>query len=94
MRATPRTNRILSGITYHFTLTRAEPGCRSFAVGATSDPLMWQVEERFVERFGERFEDAAACDTHQERVASSEWGRATSDIERRYLVIELQPLSV
>jgi quinol monooxygenase YgiN len=67
----------------HLALTRAEPGCRSFAVTATSDPLMWQVEERF--------EDAAACDTHQERVASSEWGQATSDIERRYLVITTVP---
>ncbi len=65
----------------HLALTRAEPGCRSFNVTATSDPLVWQVEECF--------EHAVAFEAHQERVASSEWGQATSGIERCYSVIGL-----
>jgi GNAT superfamily N-acetyltransferase/quinol monooxygenase YgiN len=62
----------------HISLTRAEPGCRSFNVTTTSDPMIWQVEERF--------EHAAAFEAHQERVASSAWGHATLGIERRYSV--------
>ena len=60
----------------HLALTRAEPGCCSFNVTTTSNPLMWQVEESF--------EHAAAFEAHRERVASSEWGQATLGIERRY----------
>lgn len=65
----------------HLALTRAEPGCRSFNVTTTSNPLIWQVEESF--------EHAAAFEAHQKRVASSEWGRATAGIERNYSVIRL-----
>ncbi|TFC00202.1 GNAT family N-acetyltransferase [Cryobacterium sp. MDB2-33-2] len=65
----------------HLALTRAEPGCLSFNVTRTSNPLVWQVEERF--------EHASAFEAHQERVASSEWGHATAGIERRYSVIGL-----
>ncbi|MGD8194147.1 putative quinol monooxygenase [Herbiconiux sp. P18] len=60
----------------HIELTRAEPGCLSFEVAATDDPLVWTVEERFAS------EDAFA--THQARVAASEWGRSTAGIERQY----------
>lgn len=31
----------------HIELTRAEPGCISFAVDATDDPLVWTVDEEF-----------------------------------------------
>ncbi|HEY1135493.1 MAG TPA: antibiotic biosynthesis monooxygenase [Nocardioides sp.] len=62
----------------HVALTRAEPGCRSFAVTPTDDPLVWQVDECFT--------DAAAFRAHQARVAASEWGVATARIERRYRV--------
>ena len=64
----------------HIWLTRAEPGCRSFNVTMTSDSMMWQVEERF--------EHAAAFEAHQQCVAGSAWGHATSGIERRYSVTE------
>ncbi|MEV7606084.1 antibiotic biosynthesis monooxygenase [Paenarthrobacter sp. NPDC089322] len=60
----------------HINLTRAEPGCLSFEVNPTQNPLIWQVDEQF--------KDAAAFRAHQQRVAESEWGRATADIERRY----------
>ena len=63
----------------HFSLSRAEPGCRSFNVTTTSNPLIWQVEKCF--------EHAPAFEAHQERVAGSTWGHATSEIERRYSVI-------
>ncbi len=62
----------------HVELTRAEPGCLSFQVRPTGDPRVWQVDECFA--------DAAAFAAHQERVASSRWGRATAGIERRYAV--------
>ena len=63
--------------------TRQEPGCLSFAVTATADPLVWAVEEWFA--------DAEAYRSHQERVAGSDWGRLTAGIERRY-TIEIQPV--
>ena len=59
-------------------MTRDEPGCRSFNVTTTNNPLIWQVEEPL--------EDSAAFEAHQERVAGSAWGHATSGIERRYSV--------
>ncbi|WP_156760299.1 putative quinol monooxygenase [Microbacterium karelineae] len=60
----------------HIELTRAEPGCVSFAVEQTADPLVWAVAERFADR--------DAFSSHQERVAASEWGRATAGIPREY----------
>lgn len=60
----------------HMELTRVEAGCISFSVAPTADPLVWQVDELF--------RDAAAFRVHQERVATSDWWRATAGIERRY----------
>jgi quinol monooxygenase YgiN len=60
----------------HLMLTRAEPGCISFQVRQTDDPLVWQVDEEFI--------DATAFAAHQERVANSDWGRLTAEITRRY----------
>lgn len=62
----------------HIILTRAEPGCLSFHVTPTTDPLVWDVAERF--------EDDTVFAAHQARVATSEWGRATAGIERRYTI--------
>lgn len=62
----------------HVVLTRQEPGCLLFEVAATEDPLIWTVEERFTGR--------SAFEAHQARVASSQWGRVTAGIERRYTV--------
>ena len=62
----------------HIELTRAEPGCVSFDVRQSDDPLGWQVDEYFTD------DDAFA--QHQERAASSEWGTRTAGIERRYVV--------
>ncbi len=60
----------------HIELTRAEPGCVSFRVEQTSNPLVWQVDEQFT--------DADAFASHQARVKSSDWGQVTAAIERHY----------
>lgn len=62
----------------HVSLTRAEPGCVSFEVRPTADPLVWAVSERF--------DGEAAFAAHQRRVAGSRWGEATAAIERRYTI--------
>jgi quinol monooxygenase YgiN len=69
---------VLQHLPLHVELTRAEPGCESFEVRQTDDPLVWQVDERFT--------DTAAFEAHQARVAASEWGRVTAGIERRYTI--------
>ncbi|BDA63829.1 nuclear transport factor 2 family protein [Actinomyces capricornis] len=60
----------------HIAASLAEPGCLSFDVHPTDDPLIWEVHEVFA--------DAAAFRSHQERAATSEWGTVTHGVERRY----------
>lgn len=55
-------------------LARAEAGCLHVDVKPTEDPREWTVSELFV--------DQAACDAHQARIWTSEWGQATSGIAR------------
>ena len=62
----------------HLRLSRAEPGCLTFAVTPTADPLIWQVDETFADR--------AAFEAHQARSRASEWGRASAHIPRHYTV--------
>lgn len=69
---------VVANLAEHIALTRAEPGCRSFDVIATSDPFVWEVEEYF--------ENEQTFRAHQERGAISGWGRLTAEIERRYSV--------
>ncbi|PWK62789.1 quinol monooxygenase YgiN [Roseicyclus mahoneyensis] len=64
----------------HIRLTRAEPGCLSFEVTQSDDPLIWQVEERFADR--------AAFDAHQSRTAASGFAAATVGIMRDYKITE------
>lgn len=65
----------------HLRLTRAELGCIFFDVTQTDDPLVWRVEELFVDR--------AAFDFHQQRTRASEWFTATSTIPRDYEIVTL-----
>lgn len=61
----------------HITLTRAEPGCLKFEV--TEDPNdrnKWHVSEIF--------ETEDAFEAHQTRVKSSEWGKISTPLERRF----------
>ncbi len=60
----------------HIRLTRAEPGCLRFEVLPTSDPMVWTVEETFV--------DQHAFEAHQARTRSSEWAHETASIRREY----------
>nr|RZI34509.1 hypothetical protein BJQ95_03206 [Cryobacterium sp. SO1] len=55
-----------------------EPGCISFSVASTVDPMVWQVDECF--------QDSSALKAHQDHVAGSDWGRVTAGIERRYAI--------
>jgi quinol monooxygenase YgiN len=64
----------------HIRLTRAEPGCLSFEVRQSADPLVWDVAEVFSNR--------AAFEAHQARAAASAWGQATKGIERHYVITE------
>lgn len=64
----------------HIRLTRAEPGCLSFEVRQSVDPLVWEVAEVFSDR--------TAFEAHQERTAASAWGQATKGIERQYVITE------
>lgn len=62
----------------HTRLSRAEPGCLSFAVEPTADPLVWQVDEAF--------RDAEAFAAHQVRGKASAWGQATTGIRRAFTI--------
>ena len=58
----------------HMRLSRAEPGCRSFDVWQTADPLVWRVEECF--------DDPAALEAHRARTRASAWWAATASVRR------------
>lgn len=60
----------------HITLSRAEPGCLWFRVDQSADPLIWTLDEGFV--------DAAAFAAHQARTRASVWGRVTGLIKRDF----------
>ena len=66
----------------HMRLSRLEPGCLSFDVTQTDDPLIWDVRESF--RTREDF------DAHQTRTRASEWFNATRHILRDFRVEELR----
>lgn len=62
----------------HTRLSRAEPGCLSFEVTPTDDPVMWEVMETF--RTQEDF------NAHQARTRASAWFEATKTILRDFRV--------
>lgn len=65
----------------HVRLTRAEPGCRAFAVTQNPrDPTRFDVAERF--------RDRAAFEAHQRRSAASAWGAASRHLERHYSITD------
>jgi quinol monooxygenase YgiN len=65
----------------HLALSRAEPGCLTFDVSPTDDPLIWEVMEAF--RTREDF------DAHQARTRASPWFAATRTILRDFRMEEL-----
>ncbi len=64
----------------HRQLSLAEEGCLHFSVTQTADPLVWRVEESFV--------DQEAFNIHQQRVKASIWGEKTLGIPRDYKIVE------
>ena len=67
----------------HIRLTLAESGCLSFKVWQTDDPLVWGVEESFI--------NTSAFSHHQKRTRASAWWTATSAIPRSYEITGLEP---
>ncbi|MEN9410722.1 MAG: hypothetical protein RL216_2696 [Pseudomonadota bacterium] len=66
----------------HEAATRAEPGCLSFRIDDTDDPLIFDVTESF--------RDRPAFDAHQARTRDSAWFAATRSILRDFRVEELR----
>ena len=64
----------------HIRLSRAEPGCLTFNVDPTDDPLVWRLDESFTDR--------AAFAAHQVRTQASEWFRATAHLMRDFRVTD------
>ena len=69
----------------HIRLSRAEPGCLKFNVDPTDDPLVWRLDEAFVDR--------QAFDAHQTRTRDSVWFRVSASLKRDFQVVDDQPLS-
>ena len=65
----------------HIRLSRAEPGCVSFNVEATENPLVWRLDESFV--------DHDAFKAHQDRTRASDWFAATAALARDFAVREV-----
>lgn len=65
----------------HIQLTKKEPGCVRFDVQETSDPLIWTVEELFL--------DQKSFDAHQTRTKQSRWAVETAAIVREYKIQEV-----
>lgn len=64
----------------HIRLSRAEPGCLTFSVTPSADPLIWLLDESFVDR--------AAFEAHQARTRASAWFAATRALKREVRVSE------
>jgi len=80
-RSLEEADRIAALLPAHAASTRAEPGCLSFEVWRSqADPVRFAVREVFADR--------AAFDRHQEALAASPWGRATSGVPRDYRITE------
>jgi quinol monooxygenase YgiN len=65
----------------HLALTRAEPGCLTFEVSPTDDPMIYEVMEAF--------RDRASFDAHQARTRDSVWFAATRGILRDFRMEEI-----
>ena len=62
----------------HIRLSRAEPGCLTFNVVATDDPLIWALDESFT--------DQAAFGAHQTRTKALIWFEKTAPLKRNFQV--------
>lgn len=62
----------------HIAASRAEPGCLSFNVSQTVNPLVWQLDEAFT--------DQAAFEAHQSRTRASLWFAASRHLARDFKI--------
>jgi quinol monooxygenase YgiN len=67
----------------HIRLSRAEPGCLKFNVVPTEDPLVWRLDEAFVDR--------QAFEAHQTRTRDSVWFQVSSNLGRDFQIEETWP---
>lgn len=65
----------------HIRLTHAEPGCLTFDIAETDDPMVFEVMEAF--------RDRAGFEAHQARTRDSAWFAATRHILRDFRVEEV-----
>lgn len=73
---------IQSALQQHIALTLREDGCLVFKVDQRAhEPSIFNVYEEF--------SSLMAFETHQKRVANSDWGRISKNIERHYVVKEV-----
>ena len=72
---------VRSHLAAHLSLTRAEPGCPTFEVTQTDDPMICEVIEAF--------RDRASFDAHQARTRDSAWCADTRGILRDFRLEEL-----
>ena len=64
----------------HTRLSRAEPGCLSFTVTQSDDPLIWHLYETYT--------DQAAFEAHQTRNRASLWWQKSQHIKRDFHLTE------
>ncbi|MGO4907875.1 putative quinol monooxygenase [Pseudorhodobacter sp. W20_MBD10_FR17] len=60
----------------HIRLSRAEVGCLKFNVTQTEDPMVWHLDEAFV--------DAQAFAAHQTRSKATIWAEKTAHLARDF----------
>jgi quinol monooxygenase YgiN len=65
----------------HVRLSRAEPGCITFDISPTDDPMVWELMEAFRTR--------ADFGAHQTRTRASPWFEATRGAIRDFVVEEI-----
>ena len=73
--------KVMAELPNHTELTRSEEGCLRFEV--TQSPEAANVFYVY-----EEFTDRVAFEAHQQRVKSSDWGKAAANVQRHYQVTE------
>ena len=64
----------------HICLSRAEPGCLSFDVTQSGDPLVWKLDESYI--------DGPAFEVHQTRNRASIWWQKSQGLIRDFQITE------
>lgn len=62
----------------HIRLSREEPGCLTFNVDSTDDPMVWRLDESFIDR--------AAFAAHRARTQAGDWFKVTAHLKRDFRV--------